>query len=454
MRTTYTGGVLDAFMDAGVDLGYVIGVSAGANAGSHYVAGQRERSHRVFVDLVADPRYAGWRNVAPRAELVRHGVPLPDAARRAGAVRLRGLPVVAADARERRHRLRDRCGAVLRAARPRPALVRADPPARELQPAGALAAGAGGGQALCGRRRERFHPDPAGDRGRQPAQRGGAHAQRGLPQAAGAVPGVGPGAAAALPGPLRGDAAAADGLQRVARPGGADGAGRLGLRPPARPPARGRPTGARPRPARGALPSGLRRDHGADGRARGLATRPAWTRCGRPESRAFMFVQFSADERCVSRSGEESAVGQGRGMAKHGMLKQADLPLEGVILLDRRHDTAHHRRPALPDVHWGAGVLRGRSVRTAAGDVRRADDRPGEDAVRRPARVEAVARRGRGHRGRGHRHVLHPRPARRTATRFALFVCFGPGGLLLLLQMIVDKQKLRAWAGTAASFGS
>ncbi len=63
MRTTYTGGVLDAFMDAGIDLGYVIGVSAGANAGSHYVAGQRERSHRVFVDLVADPRYAGWRNL-------------------------------------------------------------------------------------------------------------------------------------------------------------------------------------------------------------------------------------------------------------------------------------------------------------------------------------------------------------------------------------------------------
>ena len=64
MRTTYTGGVLDAFMDAGVDLGYVVGVSAGANAGSHYVASQRERSHRTFVDLVADPRYAGWRNVA------------------------------------------------------------------------------------------------------------------------------------------------------------------------------------------------------------------------------------------------------------------------------------------------------------------------------------------------------------------------------------------------------
>lgn len=63
MRTTYTGGVLDAFLDADIDLGYVIGVSAGANAGSNYVAGQRERNHRVFVDMTADPRYAGWGNV-------------------------------------------------------------------------------------------------------------------------------------------------------------------------------------------------------------------------------------------------------------------------------------------------------------------------------------------------------------------------------------------------------
>ena len=63
MRAAYTAGVLDAFIDAGVDLSYVIGVSAGANAGSDYVAGQRERNHKVFVDLVADPRYAGMANM-------------------------------------------------------------------------------------------------------------------------------------------------------------------------------------------------------------------------------------------------------------------------------------------------------------------------------------------------------------------------------------------------------
>jgi predicted patatin/cPLA2 family phospholipase len=63
MRATYTAGVLDAFLDHGVDLPYVIGVSAGANAGSDYVAGQRERNHRVYVDLAADRRYAGLGNL-------------------------------------------------------------------------------------------------------------------------------------------------------------------------------------------------------------------------------------------------------------------------------------------------------------------------------------------------------------------------------------------------------
>lgn len=63
MRATYTAGVLDAFLDRGITFDCVFGVSAGANAGSDYVAGQRERNHRVFVDFATDRRYAGWRNL-------------------------------------------------------------------------------------------------------------------------------------------------------------------------------------------------------------------------------------------------------------------------------------------------------------------------------------------------------------------------------------------------------
>jgi predicted patatin/cPLA2 family phospholipase len=59
MRAAYSAGVLDCFMDQGVDIPYVVGVSAGANAGSNYVAGQRERNHALFVDLVRDRRYQG-----------------------------------------------------------------------------------------------------------------------------------------------------------------------------------------------------------------------------------------------------------------------------------------------------------------------------------------------------------------------------------------------------------
>jgi len=63
MRGAYTAGVVDAFMDQGVDFPYVIGVSSGANAGGDYISGQRERNHKMFVELVADPRYAGWANL-------------------------------------------------------------------------------------------------------------------------------------------------------------------------------------------------------------------------------------------------------------------------------------------------------------------------------------------------------------------------------------------------------
>ncbi len=63
LRGAYTAGVLDAFMDAELHFPYVIGVSAGSNAGADYVAWQRERNHKMFVELVADPRYTGWRTL-------------------------------------------------------------------------------------------------------------------------------------------------------------------------------------------------------------------------------------------------------------------------------------------------------------------------------------------------------------------------------------------------------
>ena len=63
MRGAFTAGVLDCFLDHEIDLSYVIGVSAGANAGANYVVAQRERNHRMFVELAADSRYAGWSNV-------------------------------------------------------------------------------------------------------------------------------------------------------------------------------------------------------------------------------------------------------------------------------------------------------------------------------------------------------------------------------------------------------
>lgn len=63
MRGAYTSGVLDAFMDEKIEFPYVIGVSAGANNGADFVAGQRDRNKKVFVDIVEDKRYLGLANL-------------------------------------------------------------------------------------------------------------------------------------------------------------------------------------------------------------------------------------------------------------------------------------------------------------------------------------------------------------------------------------------------------
>ncbi len=63
MRGAYTSGVLDAFMDENIKFPYVIGVSAGANNGANFVAEQRERNKKVFVDYVGHKNYSGFKHL-------------------------------------------------------------------------------------------------------------------------------------------------------------------------------------------------------------------------------------------------------------------------------------------------------------------------------------------------------------------------------------------------------
>ena len=60
MKCAYSSGILDRMMDDGISPDYVIGVSAGAACGASFVAGQRDRNRRFFVDYVNRPDYMGW----------------------------------------------------------------------------------------------------------------------------------------------------------------------------------------------------------------------------------------------------------------------------------------------------------------------------------------------------------------------------------------------------------
>lgn len=63
MRGSYTSGVLAALMDKNIKFPYVIGVSAGASNGANFVAEQRERNRKVFVDHVEDEEYSGFKHL-------------------------------------------------------------------------------------------------------------------------------------------------------------------------------------------------------------------------------------------------------------------------------------------------------------------------------------------------------------------------------------------------------
>ena len=63
MRGAYTSGVLAAFMDEDIEFPYVIGVSAGANNGANFVAKQRERNKKVFVDYANHEDFSGFKHL-------------------------------------------------------------------------------------------------------------------------------------------------------------------------------------------------------------------------------------------------------------------------------------------------------------------------------------------------------------------------------------------------------
>ena len=62
MKCAYTAGILDELADLAIPYSYAIGVSAGSSCLASFLAGQKDRNRRFFVDYVTDPRYLSFRN--------------------------------------------------------------------------------------------------------------------------------------------------------------------------------------------------------------------------------------------------------------------------------------------------------------------------------------------------------------------------------------------------------
>ncbi|MFU0825003.1 patatin-like phospholipase family protein [Clostridium sp.] len=63
MRGTYTSGVLDFFIEKELYFPYVIGVSAGACNAASYISKQKERSKRININYIKNPKYLSFRNL-------------------------------------------------------------------------------------------------------------------------------------------------------------------------------------------------------------------------------------------------------------------------------------------------------------------------------------------------------------------------------------------------------
>ncbi len=63
MKCAYTSGILDRLLDDKQHFEYAIGVSAGSSSTASFLAGQRDRNRRFFVDHITDPGYMGLSSV-------------------------------------------------------------------------------------------------------------------------------------------------------------------------------------------------------------------------------------------------------------------------------------------------------------------------------------------------------------------------------------------------------
>ncbi|QGU94841.1 patatin family protein [Clostridium bovifaecis] len=63
MRGIYTAGVLDFFIEKELYFPYVIGVSAGACNAASYISRQKERSKRININYIKNPKYLSFRNL-------------------------------------------------------------------------------------------------------------------------------------------------------------------------------------------------------------------------------------------------------------------------------------------------------------------------------------------------------------------------------------------------------
>ena len=63
MKCAYSAGILDRFLDEHITFDYCIGVSAGSANTASYLAGQRGRNRRFYVEHLMEPGYMGVKNL-------------------------------------------------------------------------------------------------------------------------------------------------------------------------------------------------------------------------------------------------------------------------------------------------------------------------------------------------------------------------------------------------------